>query len=169
MEVVLSLPRDPGSKIVGLEEAQERMRQWHRARRKTVFTNGCFDLMHVGHARYLAAARRLGHVLVVGVNSDASVRRIKGKLRPILPEEERLELLASLECVDLVVRFEEDDPGKLIAALKPKILVKGADWSADKIIGRETVEKLGGEVLTIPLVEGRSTTSIIDTIISRFG
>jgi rfaE bifunctional protein nucleotidyltransferase chain/domain len=142
--------------------------RWRQVGRKVVFTNGCFDLLHQGHARYLAAARKLGDALVIGVNSDASVRRIKGEKRPILPEDERAELLASLECVDLVVLFEEDDPGELIKVLKPSILVKGADWPKEKVIGRETVEALGGEVLNIPLVEGRSTTSVIQTIKERF-
>jgi len=124
--------------------------------------------MHQGHVRYLYAARKLGDAMIVGLNSDESIRRLKGEKRPILPQAERAELLASLECVDLVVLFTEDDPGKLIAALKPRILVKGADWSKDKIIGRDVVVKHGGKVVTIPLVAGRSTSTIIETIRERY-
>jgi D-beta-D-heptose 7-phosphate kinase/D-beta-D-heptose 1-phosphate adenosyltransferase len=168
MEIVVGLPRDPGSKTVDRREAAVRVARWREVGRRVVFTNGCFDLMHQGHARYLAAARKLGDALVVGLNSDASVRRIKGEKRPILPQDERAELLASLECVDLVVVFEEDDPGALIQALKPGRLVKGADWPKEKIIGRETVEASGGDVVNIPLVEGRSTSSVIEEILKRF-
>lgn len=168
MEIVVGLPRDPGSKILPRDSAAAVVAEWSRVGRRVVFTNGCFDLLHQGHARYLAAARKLGEALVVGVNSDASVRRIKGERRPLLPEDERAELIASLECVDLVVVFPEDDPGDLIAALKPKILVKGADWPKDQVIGRGTVEALGGEVVSIPLVTGRSTTNIIKTILERY-
>lgn len=168
MEIVVGLPRDPRSKIVGQAEAANIVAEWTRTERRVVFTNGCFDLLHQGHARYLAAARKLGDALVVGVNSDASVRRIKGERRPLLPEDERAELIASLECVDLVVIFPEDDPGRLIAAIKPKFLVKGADWPKDKVIGRETVEALGGQVISLPLVAGRSTSKIIETILERY-
>jgi D-beta-D-heptose 7-phosphate kinase/D-beta-D-heptose 1-phosphate adenosyltransferase len=168
MEIVVGLPRDPRSKIVSREEAAALILRWNEVGRKTVFTNGCFDILHQGHARYLYAARRLGDALLVGVNSDVSVRRIKGEKRPILPQNERAELIASLECVDLVVLFEEDDPGALIAAVKPKVLVKGADWPKEKVIGRESVEADGGEVLTIPLVEGRSTTKIIAAILKNY-
>jgi D-beta-D-heptose 7-phosphate kinase/D-beta-D-heptose 1-phosphate adenosyltransferase len=104
----------------------------------------------------------------VGINSDASVRRLKGEKRPLLPEDERAELIASLECVDLVIVFSEDDPGALISVLKPLVLVKGADWPKDKVIGRETVESLGGEVKNIPLVEGRSTTAVIEEILKKY-
>lgn len=130
-----------------------------------VFTNGCFDLMHIGHTRYLQAARALGDLLVVGVNSDASVRSLnKGSDRPIVPEAQRAEVLAALGCVDYVVIFTEPDPGELIAALRPDILVKGGDWALNTIVGRETVEARGGIVTTIPLIPGMSTTSLLQRI-----
>lgn len=134
-------------------------------RERIVFTNGCFDLMHVGHVRYLEAARALGDLLVVGVNSDASVRTLqKGPDRPIVPQDQRAEVLAALACVDYVVQFGEPDPGRLIAELQPDVLVKGGDWAPEQIVGRETVEARGGTVRTIPLVPGASTTSLIETI-----
>lgn len=134
-------------------------------RERIVFTNGCFDLMHVGHVRYLEAARALGDLLVVGVNSDASVRTLqKGPDRPIVPQDQRAEVLAALACVDYVVQFGEPDPGRLIAELQPDVLVKGGDWAPEQIVGRETVEARGGTVRTIPLVPGASTTSLIDKI-----
>lgn len=136
-----------------------------RQGRRVVFTNGCFDIMHVGHTRYLEAARRLGDLLVVGVNTDGSVRTLdKGTDRPIVPDAQRAEVVAALSCVDYVVLFDEPDPGMLIAALRPDILVKGGDWAPGQIVGRETVEANGGSVRTIPLVPGVSTTSIIQRI-----
>jgi D-beta-D-heptose 7-phosphate kinase / D-beta-D-heptose 1-phosphate adenosyltransferase len=139
------------------------------AGRKLVFTNGCFDLLHVGHARYLSAARALGDSLVVAVNTDRSVREIKGEGRPLVPEAERAELLASLACVDYVFLFDDPTPQRVIDALVPDVLVKGADWSIDNIVGRETVERAGGVVKNIELVEGASTTGIIERILARFG
>lgn len=134
-------------------------------KKRIVFTNGCFDLMHIGHTRYLQAASALGDLLVIGVNSDASVRSLnKGVDRPIVPEAQRAEVLAALGCVDYVVIFSEPDPGALIAALRPDVLVKGGDWALDKIVGRETVEAHGGIVTTIPLVPGMSTTSLLQRI-----
>lgn len=136
-----------------------------RQGQRIVFTNGCFDLMHIGHIRYLQAARNLGDVLVVGVNSDESVRALnKGTDRPIVPDAQRAEVLAALACVDYVVTFSEPDPGALIATLQPDILVKGGDWSVDRIVGRETVEARGGRVQTIPLVPGVSTTTLVQRI-----
>ncbi len=138
--------------------------------KRIVFTNGCFDLLHVGHTRYLQAARDLGDLLVVGVNSDASVRSLnKGPGRPIVPETQRAELLAALACVDYVVLFPEPDPSSLIAALQPDILVKGGDWPAEQIVGRETIEARGGRVVTIPLVPGVSTTALLQQIRSTSG
>ena len=132
---------------------------------RVVFTNGCFDLMHVGHTRYLQAAKDLGNLLVVGVNTDRSVRDLnKGSDRPIVPEQQRAEVLAALACVDYVVLFDEADPGRLIAEIQPDVLVKGGDWTPDKIIGRETVEARGGVVKTLPLVPGVSTTAIVERI-----
>lgn len=136
-----------------------RMRQQHR---RIVFTNGVFDLLHPGHVRYLADARRLGDALIVGVNSDRSVRALaKGDDRPINPQDERAEVLAALASVDAVTVFDEDTPGELVQALQPDVLVKGADWGADNIIGRDTVEARGGEVVRVPVVAGYSTTEII--------
>ena len=132
---------------------------------KIVFTNGCFDLMHIGHTRYLEAARALGDVLVVGVNSDASVRKLdKGSDRPIVPDHQRAEVVAALACVGYVVIFEDPDPAALIATLQPDVLVKGGDWSLDRIVGRDIVESRGGTVRTIPLVPGVSTTTLIQRI-----
>ena len=137
--------------------------------RRIVFTNGCFDLLHIGHIRYLEKARRLGDALVVAVNSDRSVRRIKGRQRPIIPERERAEVLAGLGCVDYITVFDEPDPERLIAALHPDILAKGADWPKDRIIGGDLVEAGGGKVVTVPLVPRASTTGIIHRIIKRYG
>jgi len=137
--------------------------------RSLVFTNGVFDLLHVGHLRYLRLARALGDALAVGLNADACVKRLKGDKRPILPEAERAELLAALTCVDYVCIFEEDDPRALIKIVVPQILVKGGDWPIDKILGRDTVEAAGGKVLSLPFVEGRSTTAIVRDIAEKYG
>jgi D-beta-D-heptose 7-phosphate kinase/D-beta-D-heptose 1-phosphate adenosyltransferase len=136
-----------------------------RQGRRVVFTNGCFDLMHVGHTRYLQAAKALGDLLVVGVNTDASVRTLnKAPDRPIVPEAQRAEVVAALGCVDYVVLFAEPDPGNLIAALQPDVLVKGGDWPLNQIVGREVVQARGGTVRTIPLVPGLSTTALVQRI-----
>jgi D-glycero-beta-D-manno-heptose 1-phosphate adenylyltransferase len=133
--------------------------------KRIVFTNGCFDLMHIGHTRYLQAAKALGDVLVVGVNSDVSVRTLdKAPDRPIVPEVQRAEVLAALGCVDYVVIFDEPDPLQLITAVQPDVLVKGGDWTIDRIVGREIVEARGGVVKTIPLVPGMSTTGLLQRI-----
>jgi rfaE bifunctional protein nucleotidyltransferase chain/domain len=130
----------------------------------TVFTNGCFDLMHVGHLRYLQAARALGDRLVVGLNSDASVKRLKGDTRPILPESERAELMAGLACVDFVVVFDEPTADDLLAALRPEIYAKGGDYTPDSLPEAPTVRAYGGDIRIIPFVPGRSTTSLIARI-----
>ncbi len=141
-----------------------------RARgQRIVFTNGCFDLLHVGHVHYLQKAKDCGDVLVIALNSDSSVRAIKGNLRPLLPQGERAELLAALEMVDYVVIFEEHDPAQIIQELQPQVLVKGGDWAADKIIGRDIVEAAGGSVVLIPPIEGASTSDIIGKIVARYG
>lgn len=134
------------------------------AGRRVVFTNGVFDLLHPGHVRYLQAARALGDLLIVGLNADESVQRNKGPGRPINSEHERAEVLAALECVDAVVIFREDTPAEMIRLVQPDILVKGADWAADQIVGRDTVEAGGGHVVRIPIEEGFSTSSIVDRI-----
>jgi D-beta-D-heptose 7-phosphate kinase/D-beta-D-heptose 1-phosphate adenosyltransferase len=136
--------------------------------KRIVFTNGCFDLLHIGHVRYLEKARALGNILVVGVNSDSSVRMIKGPKRPVLPEEERTEILSSLGCVDYITIFNEIDPLKLITSLHPNVLVKGGDWTKEEIVGREVVERLGGKVVIIPFVQGVSTSNLIETILKRY-
>ena len=129
-----------------------------------VFTNGVFDLLHPGHVRYLQAARREGDALVVGLNSDRSVRAIKGPSRPITPENERAEILAALECVDAVVVFDAEDPQEIISRLQPDVLVKGADWAMDAIVGSDLVRARGGRVVRIPVAEGHSTSAIIGKI-----
>ena len=136
--------------------------------KRIVFTNGCFDLLHIGHIRYLEEARALGDFLVVGVNSDSSVRKLKGLKRPVLPEKERAEILSGLGCGDYITLFDEIDPVKLITSLHPHILVKGGDWTKEQIVGREVVERSGGEVVIIPFVKGASTSNLIKTILGRY-
>jgi len=133
-----------------------------------VFTNGCFDLIHTGHTRYLSKARSFGDLLIVAVNSDASVRMIKGEKRPINPEADRMETLAALECVDYVILFPEPDPHRIIAELQPDVLVKGGDWPIEKIIGRDIVETRGGKVINVGYIEGASTTGIIEKILKLY-
>jgi len=150
------LPREQLISVIARERAKGK---------RIVFTNGCFDLMHIGHTRYLHVAKSLGDLLVVGVNTDASVLGLeKAPDRPIVPEAQRAEVLAALGCVDFVVLFAEHDPGPLIAAIQPDVLVKGVDWAPDKIIGRDVVEARGGVVRTIPLVPGMSTTALLQRI-----
>jgi len=136
--------------------------------KRIVFTNGCFDLLHIGHVRYLEKAKGLGDVLVVGVNSDSSVRKLKGRRRPILPERERAEILSGLGCVDYVALFDEIDPLKLITSLKPNVLVKGGDWTKEQTVGKEVVERSGGEVVILPFVKGASTSNLIETILKKY-
>jgi D-beta-D-heptose 7-phosphate kinase/D-beta-D-heptose 1-phosphate adenosyltransferase len=134
---------------------------------RVVFTNGVFDLIHPGHVRYLQAARAEGDALIVGVNSDRSVRDYKGPTRPITPEHERAEILAALACVDAVVVFDEDTPDQIVRRLQPDVLVKGADWAADAIVGRDTVEARGGKVVRVPMEQGWSTSAMIEKIKGR--
>jgi len=154
--------------IVSLSELVYIVDRLKKDGKRIVFTNGCFDILHVGHVRYLKEARGLGDVLIVGVNSDESVRRLKGDKRPIVSQGERAEILSSLRFVDYVIIFMEPDPLNIIAAIKPHLLVKGGDWPIDKIVGRDIVESYGGEVVTIPLVEGASSSRIIETIIEHY-
>lgn len=157
-------------KIYSLEGLLSLIRVHQQAGEAIVFTNGCFDLLHVGHVRYLEKAKTLGARLVVGINSDASVRRLsKGRGRPIIPDAQRAEIIAALECVDYVVIFEEADPLNLIRAIQPQVLVKGGDWTSDRIIGRDVVEKGGGSVQTIPLTKESSTTLIVQKILAAHG
>ncbi len=150
---------------VSLKRLLAELEPLRRKGRKVVFTNGCFDIIHAGHVRYLTRARSLGDILVVGLNSDSSVRSIKGRERPIVPEKERAEVLGALRCVDYVVIFNEPTPLKLITSLKPDILVKGSDWAAHEIVGGDVVKKSGGRVSRIRLLKGRSTTNIIRKIL----
>jgi D-glycero-beta-D-manno-heptose 1-phosphate adenylyltransferase len=150
--------------ILTLEEAILRFGREKRNGRRIVFTNGCFDLLHPGHVGSLEQARALGDALIVGLNSDASVRELKGAGRPVLPERERAEILAALECVDAVVIFDEPTPREVIARLLPDVLVKGGDWPGAQIVGREEVEAAGGRVVSIPVVPGYSTTEILRKI-----
>ena len=157
-----------GGKVILNREELLRVREGLRAEgRRLVFTNGCFDILHVGHVRYLSEARRLGDALLVAINSDASVRALKGAGRPILSESERAEILAALSSVDLVTVFDEDSPRALISEVLPDVLVKGGDYRLDEIHGREEVERAGGRVLSLPFVEGASTTGIIERIKGR--
>jgi rfaE bifunctional protein nucleotidyltransferase chain/domain len=136
--------------------------------KKVVFTNGVFDLIHSGHVDYLLKAKNLGDVLIVGLNSDDSVRRIKGDKRPILKQTERAFIISNLKPVDYVIFFDEDTPEKLISEIIPDVLVKGADWAVDKIVGKEIVEKNGGKVMNIEFVNEQSTSKIIDLIVQRY-
>ena len=146
------------------EEAARAAQDLRHARKTVVFTNGVFDLLHPGHVRYLRQARQLGDALIVGINADDSVRRNKGPERPINPELERAEVIAALDCVDAVVLFHEDTPADIIRAVQPDILVKGADWPADQIVGRDTVEARGGRVERITVEHGHSTTAIVEKV-----
>ncbi|WP_224984986.1 bifunctional D-glycero-beta-D-manno-heptose-7-phosphate kinase/D-glycero-beta-D-manno-heptose 1-phosphate adenylyltransferase HldE [Geomonas agri] len=158
--------RDSDAKIKNLDVLEHLIARERNRGRKVVFTNGCFDLLHVGHVKYLQKARELGDLLVVGLNTDASVKRLKGEGRPLIEEKERAHILAALGCVDYVVLFDEDTPLRLIEALCPSILVKGGDYNIDQVVGREVVESMGGRVELIEFVDGRSTSRIIDKILS---
>jgi len=150
--------------VLSLHEAILRFAREKRNGRRVVFTNGCFDLLHPGHIETLEKARNLGDALVVGVNSDRSVREMKGAGRPTVPERERAEVLAALECVDAVVIFDELTPREIVAALLPDVLVKGGDWASDRIIGREEVEAAGGRVVSVPVLAGYSTSAMVEKI-----
>ena len=158
-----------GRKILQREELKKTVQALKDVGKKIVFTNGCFDLLHLGHVRYLEAARAEGDVLVIGVNSDRSVHEIKGPNRPVVPQEERAEVLAALACVDFVTIFDEPDPLETIRTLLPDVLVKGSDWAEDAIVGKDVVEEHGGRVVRVPLTEGASTTKIIEKIMENYG
>lgn len=153
------------SKILTKTELVDAVAKAKTENKTVVFTNGCFDLLHVGHVRYLAQAKKQGHVLVVGLNSDKSVSKIKGSNRPIMPELERAEVLAALASVDWVTLFDEPDPLELILAVMPDVLVKGADWSEQQIVGAIEVKESGGRVVRVEIAKGASTTSIIQRIL----
>ena len=157
------------NKIIPRPQVAVLMKNLEKKERKIVFTNGCFDILHVGHVRYLKEARRLGDCLIIGLNSDQSMRQIKDPARPLISEEQRAEVLAAMECVDYIVLFDEADPFKLIEEIRPDVLVKGADWPRDKIIGADLVTSYGGKVHRVDLVPSISTSEIINRIISRYG
>ena len=148
------------------EQLVDRRLEWKRAGKKVVFTNGCYDILHPGHIRLLESARSLGDILILALNTDASVQRLKGPTRPLISQDQRAELAAALEAVDAVTFFDEDTPRELIAAVLPDVLIKGADW-AHFIAGREEVEAAGGKVLALPLEPGYSTTGILEEVLSR--
>ena len=156
------------SGVKTLYEIKSLRKEFRQQNKKVVFTNGVFDLIHAGHVDYLIKAKALGDVLIVGMNTDDSVRRIKGDKRPILKQDERAFIISNLKPVDYVVFFDEDTPKEIIDEIIPDILVKGADWSIDKIVGRETVEKHGGEVKTIEFVNNQSTSKIIESIKNKY-
>jgi rfaE bifunctional protein nucleotidyltransferase chain/domain len=157
------------AKLKSLEELSTIAAQARRDGKSVVFTNGCFDILHRGHVHTLREARALGDLLIVALNSDRSVKAIKGPQRPILSEIDRIELIGAMEMVDYVVLFDEPDPYKLIAAIKPDVLAKGGDWSADKMIGADVVEQAGGRVALIPYLKGFSTSGIIERILKENG
>ena len=156
------------SKIKTVHELRPLLEILRSTGKRIVFTNGCFDLIHTGHTRYLAKAKSYGDILVVAVNSDSSVRLIKGEKRPINPEADRMETLAAIDSVDFVTLFQETDPHRIISELQPDVLVKGGDWPIEKIIGRDIVEKRGGQVISVGYIEGASTTGIIERIVERY-
>lgn len=151
-------------KILDRQILKEKLDALRKDGKKIAFTNGCFDILHVGHVRYLREAKKTADVLVLALNSDSSVRSIKGEKRPLVSEEERAEILAALEFIDFVTIFEELTPQELIVYLKPDVLIKGGDWPEDKVVGRDDVKKWGGRVVLIPEVKGKSTTNIVEKI-----
>ena len=161
-------PRGLKTKLKPLEIIKNEIKALQQQGKKLVFTNGCFDILHAGHVDIFQQARNLGDALVVAVNSDISIKKIKGEKRPVVPQEQRMQVLAALEAIDYVVIFDEENPFKIIKEIQPDILVKGGDWPVETIVGREIVEKKGGKVLSIPLMEGISTTNIIEEVKKRF-
>jgi len=152
------------NKLTRLDELTEIAKRLKKEGKKIIFTNGCFDLLHLGHIRYLKEARRLGDSLIVGLNSDNSVRSLKGKNRPLVKEKDRAEILSALEAVDYIVIFDELTPKNLIDKIIPDVLAKGGDWKKEEVVGRDTVEAHGGEVIIIPEVKGYSTSTLISKI-----
>jgi rfaE bifunctional protein nucleotidyltransferase chain/domain len=149
-------------RVLSAKEIQKSLESARQNGQKIVFTNGCFDLLHIGHVRYLQEAKALGDVLVVGVNSDSSVKRLKGPTRPVQSESDRAEILAALEAVNFTVLFTEDTPENLIHQVRPDILVKGGDWKIEQIVGAEFVIKNGGQVMSLQFIDGKSTTRLIE-------
>jgi len=149
---------------ISLQQAKKQVRQWKNEGRKIVFTNGCFDLLHPGHIDYLDRAAELGDVLIIGLNDDDSIRRLKGESRPIIPLQDRAIMLAALRAVDLVVPFAEDTPLNLITTMMPDILIKGGDYQLDDIVGAKEIRQSGGEVIVMPFIDGHSSTNLIQRI-----
>ncbi len=157
-----------GTVIMNREKLKKTVNSLKKAGKKVVFTNGCYDLLHVGHIRLLQSARKKGDILIVAINSDTSVRRIKGDKRPLVNQKERAETLAALECIDIVTVFNEDDPFNIIKDIMPDILVKGGDWPLDKIIGSDIVIKNGGKVMNIKYQAGKSTTNLVGRVVKAY-
>lgn len=157
------------NKILKRETLRTKLEDLRKEGKKIAFTNGCFDILHVGHVRYLREAKKTADVLVLALNSDSSVRSIKGEKRPLVPEQERAEVLAALEFIDFVTIFPESTPLELIKYLKPDVLIKGGDWPEEKVVGREEIKEWGGKVTIIPEVEGKSTTNIVEKIKNLYG
>jgi len=155
------------SKIVNIKQLKRILKK--RKNKIVAFTNGCFDLLHYGHIKYLKSAKKMSDILIVGINTDASIKRIKGKNRPITPLAQRMQIISALEVVDYVISFSEDTPYNLIKEIKPDLLIKGGDWDTKEIVGKDIVESYGGKVITIPYIKGISTTGIIKKIVKRFG
>ncbi|HPD56198.1 MAG TPA: D-glycero-beta-D-manno-heptose 1-phosphate adenylyltransferase [Smithellaceae bacterium] len=152
------------NKILDRETLKEKLDTLKKQGKKIAFTNGCFDILHVGHVRYLKEAKKTADILVLALNSDSSVKQIKGEKRPLVPQEERAEIIAALEFIDFVTIFDEQTPLELIKILKPDVLIKGGDWAEDKVVGREEIKKWGGKLTLIPEIIGKSTTNIVDKI-----
>ena len=157
------------SKLLGLKTLKARLNALPRQNFRIVFTNGCFDILHAGHIRYLATAKNAGDILIVGLNTDQSIRSIKGNKRPIIPQDQRAQVLAGMASVDYIIYFDEPDPYQLIKAIVPDILVKGADWAKTDIVGADVVKKNGGEILQIPFEYDVSTSRIIERIVALYG
>lgn len=155
-------------KIVSLDELKNIVSTLKKEGKCIVFTNGCFDLLHLGHVQYLQKAKEYGDILVVAINSDASVKAIKGNKRPLIPQNDRAAILSALSCIDYVIIFEEHDPVRIISELMPDVLIKGGDYQLNEIKGSEIVTSAGGKVLTIPEIKGKSTTNLIQTIIEKY-
>ena len=157
------------NKIVTWEVLKEQVERVRGRGKKIAFTNGCFDILHVGHVRYLREARKTGDLLILGLNSDASVQAIKGEKRPLVPQGERAEVIASLDVVDYVTLFDDPTPLRLIEYLRPDVLVKGGDWKEESVVGGNAVKSRGGRIVIVPLTEGASTTNIIDKVLRVYG
>lgn len=152
------------NKILDRNTLKNKLDDLRKKGKKIAFTNGCFDILHIGHVRYLREARKTADILVLALNSDASVKKIKGEKRPLVPQDDRAEIMAALEFIDFVTIFDETTPLELINLLKPDVLIKGGDWPEDKVVGRDEIKKWGGKLTLIPEIKGKSTTSIVDKI-----